>query len=220
MNLSRRLFTPRLVTIVAPTESATVLFVDDDEDVRSTYRAYFEGEPAVSATTAASIEQARSTLGGADVDCLVSDGLRTDDGELFVEVVSRTHPDLPVILASASSRATWNDPDVDAVIRKGVPGDYFARLTAAITSALEETTARSSPGESGNPRSRAHSFAETWLPLERGSGTWHVPRYTDACWGQPGVPKCLLCRLRYAWWHLRHLRERRREAAENSDTSN
>ena len=181
--------------------SGTVLFVDDDSATLSLYEEYFGGHSDVSPVTAPSVETARTKLREEPIDCIVSDGLYADDGELFVESASRTHADLPVILRSGDP-PTDRDLHVDAVLQKGASDDSLATLDETIAERLaldSEAAASERRAEAAVPT------VETSFRPERALGTWHWPNYTKGCWGQPGVRKCPLCRLRYAGWHLRQL---------------
>ncbi|NHN46620.1 hypothetical protein G9464_03290 [Halostella sp. JP-L12] len=126
-------------------ESGTVLFVDDDHATLSLYEDYFERVPSVSPMTAPSVESAQAALRSERVDCLVSDGLRTDDGELFVESASRRHADLPVILRSGDP-PTDRDLPVDAALRKGSSGDSLATLAETISESVDADRASTEPG--------------------------------------------------------------------------
>lgn len=118
-----------------------VLFVDDAPEQVRLSTAYFDRAPDVSLVTAESADEALSTVREAEVDCLVSDGVRTEDGEPLVEAAKRARPDLPVVLYSGRPRADLPTDAADGYVRKATSSargtslellDYEIReLTAA-----------------------------------------------------------------------------------------
>lgn len=116
-----------------------VLFVDDaPEQVRLSSQ-YFDRDSDVSLVTADSADEALSMLRQSDVDCLVSDSIRTSDGEPLVEIVKRSYPDLPVVLYSGGPREDLPIDVVDEYVRKG-PSSSGTTSLADLRGAIRDLT--------------------------------------------------------------------------------
>jgi DNA-binding NtrC family response regulator len=96
-----------------------VLFVDDSPMDADLYTDYFDQDSIIQPTTALSAGDGFSILSQSDIDCVVSDGVRTNDGELLVTVVKETHPDVPVLLYSGQSPDQLPTEVVDGFVQKG-----------------------------------------------------------------------------------------------------
>jgi CheY-like chemotaxis protein len=109
-------------------EQISVLHVDDEPDVLELSTQLLERrEPRISVTTAGSGSDGLAALETTDVDCIVSDSVRLDNGESFVEAASR-ETDAPIVLFTAKE---WNEISSDAVaaevaeyVRKADTSDY------------------------------------------------------------------------------------------------
>ena len=124
--------------------SASVLIVDDDDDLRELLREQLEATGRYSATTARDATEALAVLGDSPIDVVVSD-LRmpgTTGTELCDEIV-RLRPDIPVVIMTAFGSL---DAAVDA-IRAGAY-DFLSkpfepeRLEVVIDRAVRERTLR------------------------------------------------------------------------------
>jgi CheY-like chemotaxis protein len=94
-------------------QGLTVLHVDDDPSFLGLTSRLFEREAeGVEAVTAATTEEAFERIERERVDCVVSDSIRTEDGEPFVAAVRRQHPETPVVLFTGTE---WEELDPDAV---------------------------------------------------------------------------------------------------------
>lgn len=134
------------MTVDAPRR---VLFVDDEPEQVSLHTAYFDRVPDVDLVTAGSADGALSTLRASEVDCLVSDGVRTDDGEPLVEVVKRTRPDLPVLLYSGRPPSDLPTDVVDRYVPKA-SSSRSGTVTETLRDEIRDLTADArdaAPGE-------------------------------------------------------------------------
>lgn len=144
---------------------ATVLFVDDEPLELELYGDYFDREPAVSPLLARSADEALETLASTPVDCLVSDGLRTRDGESFVTVVKQHYPTLDTILYSGTGRDSLDVDDVERYLWKGASDDsaQSMEILAATIQELTEMATRSlQPGDDDEEWQILGHFP--WLP--------------------------------------------------------
>ncbi|MFC6863162.1 HalOD1 output domain-containing protein [Halomicroarcula sp. GCM10025817] len=97
----------------------TVLFVDDEPLELELYTDFFEAEADITPVAAGSAAAGLEALASTPVDCLVSDGILTEDGRSFVTVAAETYPDLRTILYSGSERAALPVERVARYLRKG-----------------------------------------------------------------------------------------------------
>lgn len=117
------------------------------------YAERFRDDPEIEALTESSADAAVETLRSTPVDCLVSDGVRTSDGELLVEVAAETVPGLRTLLYSGSPAIelpTDAVNAVDAYLRKGDRGDADTS-TEALRGRVRELI--DSAGEAARPAS-------------------------------------------------------------------
>lgn len=118
---------------------ATVLFVDDEPLELELYADYFDREPAVSPLLASTADEALATLESTTVDCLVSDGIQTRDGESFVTVVKQRYPGLGTILYSGTGRDSLAVDAVERYLWKGASDDS-ARSMEILAATIREMT--------------------------------------------------------------------------------
>lgn len=101
-----------------------ILCLDDDRRTLDTVVDYLRiVRPGVVVEGTGGPGCARERLEAGRFDCLVSDGVLTDEGEPFVALARRLSPDLPIVLYTGSI-AGADPPDtvpaaVDRVVRKG-----------------------------------------------------------------------------------------------------
>ncbi|MFC7018286.1 MULTISPECIES: HalOD1 output domain-containing protein [Haloarcula] len=119
----------------------TVLFVDDEPLELELYTDFFETEAGITPVAAGSAEEGLAALASTSVDCLVSDGLLTEDGSSFVTVATETYPDLRTILYSGSKREALPVERVARYLRKGTSEAGPALETLAAT--IREVTTSS-----------------------------------------------------------------------------
>ncbi|MFC4357316.1 response regulator [Halobium salinum] len=137
----------------------SVLHVDDDPSfLRLTGRRIDAEEYRTRFVTATTAEEAFSLLDGGRFDCVVSDSIRTSDGESFVVALRRQYPDLPVVLFTG---AEW-DRVADDAQRAGVTA-YVQKsgetsvetleqeLAAVATDVSDRRTSTDDPGEAAGP---------------------------------------------------------------------
>jgi CheY-like chemotaxis protein len=172
-------------------QGLTVLHVDDDPSFLELTSRLFDREgDGVEVVTAATTEEAFERLDRERFDCVVSDSIRTADGESFVAVVRREHPETPVVLFTGTE---WEDLDSDAAgagvagyVRKGgsAPLSSLATRVRTIAGAGDEDDPaaalddRPAPGGDPSPvcgdgsgSTDADGSAPDWL--DPGSG-WEV----------------------------------------------
>lgn len=114
-----------------------MLFVDDEPLELELYADFFDKERTVVPVLAASAEAALETLRSEPVDCLVSDGIRTGDGESLVTVVKERYPALDTILYSGTDRAALPVDTVERYLQKGDGSATLATLAATIREVTE-----------------------------------------------------------------------------------
>jgi CheY-like chemotaxis protein len=125
----------------------TLLHVDDDADLlrQSAISLAAVGEDAdLAVETVADPSTALDRLAAGDVACLVSDSLRTADGESFVAAARRAAPDVPVVLFTGKR---WRDAVPEATAT-GVAG-YVHKGAGAfqrLASVVEHRTAAAEDG--------------------------------------------------------------------------
>jgi CheY-like chemotaxis protein len=95
-----------------------VLFVDDSAEDIELYADYFDSDPVIQPVTAMSAEEGLDILSRSDIDCVVSDGVHTDDGEPLVAVAKETYTDIPILLHSGRSADRLPTDVVDEFLRK------------------------------------------------------------------------------------------------------
>ncbi|MFC7249060.1 HalOD1 output domain-containing protein [Halomicroarcula sp. GCM10025324] len=120
--------------------STTVLFVDDEPLELELYVDFFGRSAEVTPVGAGSAEEALETLMSTPVDCLVSDGIRTEDGRSFVSVAKERYPELRTILYSGSERDALPVKKVERYLRKGDQGNAGASLETLAAAVREVTT--------------------------------------------------------------------------------
>lgn len=121
-----------------------VLFVDDAPEEARFYSEYFGRDPDIVPMTALSGDEALSKLERSEVDCVVSDSVRTSDGEPLVEAAKQADPELPVLLYSGGEPTELPTEIVDGYLRKGAASDTATTL-GALGEKIHELT--SSEGE-------------------------------------------------------------------------
>ena len=111
-----------------------MLFVDDEPLELELYTDFFEAEADITPVAAGSVAEGLEALASTSVDCLVSDGLLTEDGSSFVTVAKEAYPDLRTILYSGSEREALPVERVARYLRKGTreAGPALETLAAAI----------------------------------------------------------------------------------------
>ncbi|MFC6725832.1 response regulator [Halobium palmae] len=113
----------------------TVLHVDDDPSFLGLASRLFDREVEdVEVETATTAEEAFELLDASGFDCVVSDSMRTDAGESFVDVVHRRYPTLPLVLCTG---ANWED-----VVDDATRAEVVAYVQKGSTDTLESLTSR------------------------------------------------------------------------------
>lgn len=105
-----------------------VLFVDDTLTDAELYADCFEQDPTIEPVTALSAEEGMAKLEQAEIDCVVSDSVKMNDGEPLVTVVKQNYPDLPVLLHSGRSTDELPTEIVDDYLQKGTKTDSSTAL--------------------------------------------------------------------------------------------
>lgn len=118
----------------------TVLIADDVPEEAEFYADYVGRQGGVTPVTALSSREALERLDDRSIDCLVSDSLRTDDGESLVAVAKERWPDLPVLLHSGHPRETLPVDVVDGYLQKGSAPEGQTTLDALVAAIDELTT--------------------------------------------------------------------------------
>jgi CheY-like chemotaxis protein len=111
-----------------------VLFVDDEPAEAELYEEYLGRSGDIVPVTALSGDEALETLRRSDIDCLVSDSVRTSSGQSLVEAAKGAYPDLPVLLYSGRNRDEVPADVADAYLKKGANSD-----TGTVLQTLSET---------------------------------------------------------------------------------
>ncbi|GAB3324471.1 hypothetical protein GCM10027355_25870 [Haloplanus salinarum] len=156
----------------------TVLHVDDDRSVLdlSSERA---NDAAVTWLTASDPADGLTTLTDRDVDCLVSDSIRTDGGTPFVVRAADVDPDLPVVLFTAADRESIPGATHHVATRhvEKETGDAFATLldhVAAVVpmpgdARVDDPDTTNGSGIAPRPERRAAGpdRSGAWVPIER-----------------------------------------------------
>jgi hypothetical protein len=126
----------------ANARGTTVLHVDGDDGVRADSRAAFERPDAVAGApvryeyeAVATADEALARLRRGGVDCLVADGVVTDDGESIVAAARRVAPGLPVV-SFADHERSEAALLADASVIKGTADDV-GRVLRAVTRLLD-----------------------------------------------------------------------------------
>lgn len=107
----------------------TVLHVDDDPScLRLADRRLDRKRDGMRLVTATTAAEAFSLLDDRRVDCVVSDSMRTADGDSFVAAVRRRHPELPVVLFTGAEWEQVADgarqAGVAAYVQKGTDASF------------------------------------------------------------------------------------------------
>jgi CheY-like chemotaxis protein len=137
-----------------------VLFVDDTREEARFYSEYFGRDSDITPMTALSGDEAMSVLERSEVDCVVSDSVRTSDGEPLVEAAKRTNPELPVLLYSGSEPAELPTEVVDGYLRKGAASDTATTLGALGEKIHELTAPEGSSSDPEDPEDAAREWTE------------------------------------------------------------
>lgn len=116
-----------------------MLFVDDEPLELELYTDFFEAEADITPVAAGSAAEGLEALASTPVDCLVSDGIRTGDGQPFVTVAKESYPDLRTVLYSGSEREALPVQHVARYLRKGTREAGASLETLAAT--IREVTA-------------------------------------------------------------------------------
>jgi CheY-like chemotaxis protein len=142
-------------------DAVRVLHVDDDDDFLGMASAVFEDDERFEHLTESSVDDAIDRLQSDEIDCLVSDSLRTPDGEAFVVAARETAPRVPLVLFTAKE---WVDVATDAheagaagFVRKASPDQFetlFDRIDqlATVEAGADEFTRGGSDISEGGER--------------------------------------------------------------------
>ncbi|WP_251342568.1 HalOD1 output domain-containing protein [Haloplanus halophilus] len=129
----------------------TVLHVDDDRTMLDLSSDWASDE-GLTWLTASDPAAALTLLSDNDVDCLVSDSLRTPDGDSFVDRATDADPDLPVVLFTATDRDAVA-PDTRRVasgyVRKGTT-DQFSALLERVSALVADQPSGHSAADGGD----------------------------------------------------------------------
>jgi CheY-like chemotaxis protein len=113
--------------------ASTVLHVDDDPELLARSSSVLGSDGRFEVLTAASAGDGMELLSENRVDCVIGDSVRTPDGDLFVTVVAREYPDVPVILFTSTALPALADDlpsgSLPEYVRKTGPDDVRALLT-------------------------------------------------------------------------------------------
>lgn len=153
----------------------TVLHVDDDPDVLEVSSDWAGAHDGITWLTASDPVSGFDLLSTADVDCLVSDTFRIDDGEPFVTRATVTYPDLPVVLFTSMDHDAL-DPDIrdsGAQYVKKASADPFDTLFDRVRSLVDDSD-RPLPAVDIAPRATTRATdsdegaaTEHWVPIGR-----------------------------------------------------
>jgi CheY-like chemotaxis protein len=149
-----------------------VLFVDDEPQELEFLADFFRDDPGIEAFTESSADRALDRLATADVDCLVSDGVLTGDGEPLVEAASAAHPGLATVLYSGATAAETRTVAADASLRKGERRDRDTSLDA-LRATLFELVGSTGRGASAPADAGRDDEGEAWRSL--GRFDWRSP---------------------------------------------
>jgi CheY-like chemotaxis protein len=153
----------------------TVLHVDDDPVVIDALR-HRVRETAVRWLTATEPSVGLSVLADRDVDCLVSNSIRTIRNDPFAVRVADRYPDLPIVLFTAADVETL-DTDlrdvVDHYVGKGMDGQLealFSRVVSDLDVGVSDLAMTSRPAahEDEAPATRrpdAGAPGDAWLQI-------------------------------------------------------
>lgn len=124
--------------------SLSVLHVDDDPDVRAVSDQLLSNQEVVETVeTMATVDEALNRLAEGGVDCLVSDSLRTPDGDPFVAAARRAAPAVEIVMFSGTDWPTVatdaEAADVRAFIRKGTGSFDALRRTLEAVAARDRS---------------------------------------------------------------------------------
>lgn len=115
-----------------------VLFVDDEEGVRTSWGRYLAGK-GFDVATARDGDQALASLSAHPADVVISDyRMPGSDGLLFLQHVKKTHPDTPFIMLTG-----WGSDDIERKSRQLGAYGYLSKpvdpntLTSMLMSAVE-----------------------------------------------------------------------------------
>ncbi len=101
-----------------PTQSQRLLFVDDDREAIDMFTTYFDQYDEFDPVSAHSAADALTIIEGEDLDCVITDSVKTSDGDPLVSVAKQTRPTLPVLLHSAHEASKLPTEDADAFLQK------------------------------------------------------------------------------------------------------
>jgi hypothetical protein len=142
--------------------------VDDDPAVLDVSSDWADVHGDVDWLTASDPQRGLELLSTHDVDCLVSDSFRTDDGDPFVTHAAATFPDLSVVLFTSMDYDDL-DPDVRdsrlAYVEKGVDDPFDALFGRILTVTDDSTPSRPATGPAPRPTTRGDD--ERWIPIGR-----------------------------------------------------
>ncbi|MFB6202077.1 MAG: response regulator [Halorhabdus sp.] len=125
---------------MAPSESITVLLVDEDEDILDITGTFLEREAAAIETETATRTTAALDVIDTDraaVDCVVSDYTMPEmTGVEFLKAVRERDPALPFFFFTGRERSAiesdLEDVSFDGYVRKGAGTDQYAELATDI----------------------------------------------------------------------------------------
>jgi CheY-like chemotaxis protein len=145
-----------------------VLHLDDDEGVLDLAgRVLFEADDRIDVTSVRTPDEALAAI-ESGCDCLVTDSIRTADGEYIALAARRAEPDLPIVLFSGQDRASLADlaerSAAAGYVRKGGPAK-LAALGARVSRLADRTAAETPELDTG----------QGWEPL----GFFDVDREDD-----------------------------------------
>jgi len=153
----------------------TVLHVDDDADVLDLSSDWAGARDEVTWLTATDPDAGMELLATRDVDCLVSDSFRTDDGELFATRAAAARPDLPVVLFSSKPRDDF-DREIEAsrvqYVKKGSDDPFRMLLDRVLELADSSPLSLATVDVAPRVATRADGSdtpetGEHWVPIAR-----------------------------------------------------
>jgi DNA-binding response OmpR family regulator len=145
------------------TDRYRVLHVDDDPEFLQLTRSEFADDETFEFVTATGVDEGFETLRRDAVDCLVSDSIRTAEGEPFVAAARRRADEVPIVLFTGHELTTLADETLEAdpsgYVRKGTAG-AFDELRDRLTELAVEHPIESRAFTRGGSRAHAGAGAD------------------------------------------------------------
>jgi CheY-like chemotaxis protein len=159
------------------TDRYRVLHVDDDPEFLQLSRARFDDDDRFEFVTAAGVDEGLDVLARDEVDCLVSDSVRTAEGEPFVAAARRRAEDVSILLFTGREWAEVSDEalaaDPSGYVQKGASGS-FEDLRDRLTELAVRPRRRSASFTRGGSQARGSEGAEA-----AGEEGWRVVAHHD-----------------------------------------